>query len=166
MLKESTCCFTGHRNIPKDQISLLKTQVRNSMEILIQKGYRNFCSGGALGFDTLAAQLVLESKQYYNNIHLSMILPCKEQDKYWTSSQKELYFDILKEADQIIYTSDNYYKGCMCYRNRFLVDSSSCVIAYLESNAGGTKYTVNYAEKKGIPVFFIGNKPQQLSFLY
>ncbi len=165
MKKETTCCFTGHRAIPQDQIHFLQKELLLTLENLVKNGYQNFCSGGALGFDLLAARTVLKLKERYTNISLSMILPCRNQDRFWNTAQKENYAEVLSEADIIIYTSEKYFKGCMYQRNRFLVDVSSCIVAFLEKNTGGTKYTVSYAEKKGIPVLFLDAFPEQMSLL-
>lgn len=40
----------------------------------------------------------------------------------------------------------------MFKRNRHLVDNSSVCVAYLTANSGGTAYTVNYAESKGLKI--------------
>ena len=61
-------------------------------------------------------------------------------------TQKEM----AKKADKVVFTSEQYYNGCMQKRNRHMVDSSSLCICYLTKNTGGTAYTVNYAERHGL----------------
>lgn len=63
--------------------------------------------------------------------------------------------DIKQKADKVVYTSQEYTRGCMHKRNRHLVDNSSACISYLTENKGGTFYTVNYAKSKGIEVINI-----------
>lgn len=159
MQRETTCSFTGHRVIAGARVELLKEQLHTVVSALIKEGFTDFCSGGALGFDLLCAQEIIRQKFTYPHIRLRMILPCKNQDERWTTAQKEHYRQTLSLADEIIYLSENYYDGCMQKRNRYLVDSSTRILAYLERNRGGTKYTVNYAEKMGIPVLFLGETP-------
>ncbi|MBE7040437.1 MAG: DUF1273 domain-containing protein [Ruminococcaceae bacterium] len=166
MKRETTCSFTGHRIIRSCRRDALTKQLNSAVRSLIEKGYTDFCSGGALGFDQLAAQTVISLKNEFPHIHLCMVLPCKNQDKYWSSGQKEVYRQLVAAADKIVYTAEDYDNGCMQRRNRFLVDSASCLLAYLEQNRGGTKYTVNYAEKSGISVLLLdGADSQQLSLL-
>ena len=55
-----------------------------------------------------------------------------------------------KKADEIIVLSEEYTPYCMLKRNRFIVDNSSVLLAYLKEEKGGTKYTVDYAEKKDL----------------
>ena len=123
---------------------------------LIHQGYLYFGAGGALGFDTLAEKAVLELKKNYPQIKLILVLPCISQAKSWSSTDKEVYEQIKKKADKVIYTSQEYTRGCMHKRNRHLVDNSSVCICYLTKESGGTAYTVDYALKKGLSIINLG----------
>ncbi|MBQ4517231.1 MAG: DUF1273 family protein [Clostridia bacterium] len=165
MEKKHTCCFTGHREIDSSVIKPLKKSLKRVLQQLIKEGYLQFISGGALGFDLLAAETVLNLKQKHPHIHLTMALPCRNQDAFWNLEQKAKYNAILSLADDIIYTAEGYYNGCMFKRNRYMVDNASCVIAYLTHGSGGTKYTVDYAEKMSRNIIFVNHRPGcQLSF--
>lgn len=155
-MKEITCCFTGHRTIPMGQLNYVANLLNRTVEELIAKGYSVFAAGGALGFDTMAAQCVLNLKSKYPHIKLILILPCLEQTKGWSEYDISVYEDIKNKADEIIYTSLNYTKGCMFKRNRALVDKSSVCIAYLTKNTGGTAYTAKYAVEKGLQLINLG----------
>lgn len=164
MNRETTCAFTGHRWLENHRIPALEKQLETMLFSLAEKGFTTFCSGGALGFDQLAAKTVLKVKQKAGGVRLVLLLPCKDQDALWKPVEKIAYRALLEEADEVIYTGEHYHNGCMQKRNRQLVDSSSCVLAYLNRNCGGTKYTVNYAEKTGVPVLFLrSDVPEQLS---
>ena len=63
------------------------------------------------------------------------------------------YERIKALADKVVYTSQEYTKGCMHKRNRHLVDHSSVCVCYLTKKDGGTAYTVDYAEKQGLEIF-------------
>ena len=153
--KSITCCFTGHRKLPKDNYPTIKSNLRIAVVNYIEKGYRFFETGGALGFDTLAAQTILELKENYSQIKLILILPCITQTKSWLKDDIYEYERIKELADEVIYTSKEYTKGCMHIRNRYLVDHSSLCICYLTESKGGTAYTVKYAESKGVRVINI-----------
>ena len=56
----NACCFTGHRNIHPGEIKKTEEQIRLKVFDLIDKGVRTFYVGGALGFDTLAAEVLME----------------------------------------------------------------------------------------------------------
>ena len=148
-MKELTCCFTGHRIISKQETKRLEKQLYVEVESLINKGILYFGCGGALGFDMLAAETVIRLREKYGNIRLILVLPCKEQNKYWNEKDKERYLKIIDCADKVIFTSEQYFSGCMQKRNRHLVDHSSVCVAYMRKNTGGTAYTVDYARSCG-----------------
>ena len=149
---EKTCCFTGHRSIPAAEHENLCKKLENAVETLIKKGYRYFGSGGALGFDTVAAQTVLKLKEKYPSVKLILVLPCKNQPQRWSEQDKRDYEEIKRKADKCTYVSESYQIGFMHKRNRFLVDNSSACICYLSQNSGGTAYTVKYAKSKGLKI--------------
>ena len=70
----------------------------------------------------------------------------------WSEQDKDVYEQIKKEADKVVYTSQEYTRGCMHKRNRHLVDNSSVCVCYLEKDTGGTAYTVDYAQRNGLKI--------------
>ena len=116
-----------------------------------------FGAGGALGFDTLAAQCVLSLKNQYTHIKLILVLPCITQTKGWSENDIAIYEEIKSQADKVVYTSREYSRGCMFKRNRHLVDCSSVCVAYLTQEKGGMAYTVNYAKEHGLTFYNIAN---------
>ena len=144
------CCFTGHRYIDAVDAQRLSEVFDSAIEKLIESGVRVFCAGGALGFDTFAALAIIDKRKTRPFLRLHLYLPCKEQAEKWSERDKRIYSYILKEADEITYTSENYTKGCMLHRNRCLVDNADFCLAYCKKTTGGTAYTLNYAKKKSI----------------
>ena len=69
-MKEKTCCFTGHREIAPSEFAKIKGRIREKIEALIEQGVIYYGAGGARGFDTLAAEAVLELKGKYPQIKL------------------------------------------------------------------------------------------------
>ncbi len=119
---------------------------------LAATGIQGFICGGALGFDTLAAEAVLELKNHLPELTLTLALPFRGQSSRWTSINKERYIKILNSADEIIYVSEEYSPFCMRKRNRFMVEHSSVCVCFLTEADGGTAYTVSYALNKGLNV--------------
>ena len=62
-MKNESCCFTGHRMIPASEKPLLYKRLTETAEELIAQGITKFFSGGAIGFDMLAADCILELKE-------------------------------------------------------------------------------------------------------
>lgn len=157
-MKSKTCCFSGHRKIPSTLISDICIETEKAIEDLIKEGYCYFGSGGALGFDTIAAISVIKLRRKYPFIHLILVLPCLSQTRNWMLEDKKTYEKIKKSADKVVYVSKQYTKDCMFRRNRHLVDNSSVCICYLTDQSGGTAYTVNYAEEKGLRIINIAKR--------
>ena len=151
-MKNQTACFTGHREIPFFQKRRLKAKVKSAITDAIRNGYRYFGAGGALGFDMLAAQTVLELKADYPDIKLILVLPCLNQTRGWAQEDVKEYERIKAAADKVTYISKEDYNGCMHKRNRHLVDNSSLCICYLTKQSGGTAYTVSYAESHDLKI--------------
>ena len=151
-MKETTCCFSGHRKLPPEKRAEILENLERRVEMLIKDGFRRFMAGGALGFDTAAALTVLKLKEKFPQIELSLALPCPSQASRWGESDQAVYEEIKKQADSVHYTSEKYGRGCMQIRNRYMVDHSSACICYLTENNGGTYYTVKYAASKNIAI--------------
>ena len=143
------CMFTGHRRITKKDAVELPQKIDVLLESLIEEGYTDFCAGGAIGFDTIAALKVIDKKKKYGFIKLRLYLPCPEQANMWNGNLKKAYYYVLENADTVSYAADVYTNGCMQKRNRAMVDDSELCVAYCYASTGGTFYTLNYAEKKG-----------------
>ena len=153
-MKAVTCCFTGHRTLykPENEIS---AELDRLVAEMYERGFRNFCCGGAVGFDTLAEKAVLALREKHDDVRLVLILPCHEQTKKWKAADVAVYEEILTLADEVIYTSEHFTPFCMHVRNRRLIDESSVCIAYLVTESGGTAYTVNYAEQQKIEIIYL-----------
>ncbi len=151
-IKEKTCCFTGHREIPDFLYPALTKALEDTLRGLIRQGVVYYGAGGALGFDTLAARAVLRLREESPQVRLILVLPCPEQEKYWTAQDQKTYHDIMNRADKVVFLSPSYTRGCMHRRNRHLVEESGVCVAYCTRSSGGTAYTVAYAKKKGLPV--------------
>lgn len=146
---KNTCCFTGHRTVPVAERDLINLKLNDTLVTLIEeKGVRLFIAGGALGFDTMAALAVLKLKIIYPDIKLRLAIPCENQTKDWSENAISLYNDIMKKADEVVYTGKVYTSGCMHVRNRYMVDNSEYCVAYMTRASGGTAYTVRYAQEK------------------
>ena len=154
--RSTTCCFTGHRVIAAADLPLLAPRLREEITRLYARGVRNFGAGGALGFDTLAAEQVLALRgEGLSELRLILVLPCRNQADRWSLADRERYAAILAAADKVVYTSEEYFNGCMQKRNRHMVDCSGYCIAYLTHDFGGTAYTVRYAMENGVEVSVI-----------
>ncbi len=150
-------CFTGHRKIPIYSKPRLMNLLTEYIEDLVSNGVYDYYAGGALGWDTMAAEAVLTVRNKNENVKLHLILPCDNasQTAKFTISEKTVFDYILNLADTVEYTSQKYFPGCMARRNRKLVEYADLCLCYYDdkNKSGGTLQTINFAKEKGIPVF-------------
>lgn len=149
------CCFTGHRDIPPEILPTLAAKLEAIVLELIADDIRYFYAGGALGFDTLAAETILRLHDQFPQIQLILVLPCREQTRGWSAASINRYEHILHRANEVIYTSEHYTRGCMQRRNRFMVDHSAVCVAYCTRSTGGSAYTLQYAHKSGLRILLL-----------
>ena len=54
-MKEKTCCFTGHRTLPKEKLPEIIRRLETVIEELIQQGVIYYGCGGATGIWPITA---------------------------------------------------------------------------------------------------------------
>lgn len=145
------CTVTGHRVLSSD---FSKEELRAALRALAAVGVRTFLCGMALGFDLLCAEEVLLLREELP-VRLVACIPCADQAARYPKSARERYERILDRCDERAVLHECYCDGCMFERNRYMVDRADLLLAYYTGRRGGTKYTVGYAEKRGIPVYLI-----------
>ena len=154
IIKEKTCAVTGHRIIKPD---LDKNALERCFETLILGCFDTFLIGMAIGFDTLCFQILERFRKKYP-IKIIACIPCVEQDKCFTLAQKKEYKRMISVADDKVILCQNYTPYCMMARNKFMVDNSVSLVAYLNENKGGTFSTVKYAKEKGVSIIKVNVK--------
>ncbi len=164
--RNKTLCFSGHRTekLPKSEKKYIKLILDLHMEIenAISEGYDTFMFGACYGFDLICAEQVLKRKQIVLHtdplsIKLIAVVPFEDQAARWKEQDREKYFNILSKCDEVITLNKQYKSGCYYERNRYMVDNSSKLIYYYNGSGGGTKYTVEYAEKQSLQVVNLCN---------
>lgn len=146
------CCFTGHRILSAHEEARILAKLDSILLPLIEREVRVFWLGGALGFDTLAAEHLLKLKRQFPQLVICLALPFDGYRNRWSEAQKSRAVHIDMQADQIVYCSHTPSKGAFLQRNRYMVDQSRYCIAYCNRSAGGTAYTLRYAQQKGLVI--------------
>ena len=150
---EKGCCFTGHREVPEEEVERVTEGIRKAIENLhSDKGITTFYAGGCTGLDALAAKTVLEYQETHPEVRLIVVVPHEGQSRKWSQEDKDEYERIKSLASEVVTLANHYYNGCMQRRNRYMVDRSSECVCYLTREDGGTAFTVKYARAKGLHV--------------
>ena len=157
----NTCCFTGHRALSREEICSLSPRLMSAVLSLYEQGYRHFVAGGALGFDTLAATMILRMKPKYPDLTLTLVFPCADQTRGWAAADIARYEALRAEADEVICLAPAYFNGCMRVRNQRMVDMSRACIAYVTHARSGSAQTMNMATRAGHTVINLGDSAQR-----
>ena len=155
--EQQTCCLTGHRIIPPGEQNKIMVRARNILLRLIrEKNVRYFGVGGAVGFDMLAAEFLLDLKAHKEQqLKIISVLPYPgwRETGDWTDELRKREEQILRACDKVIYVRQEYEKNVFLLRDRKLVDGSAYCVSYCNRPRTGTAYTVRYALDHGVKAF-------------
>lgn len=151
-----TCCFTGHRpdffpwgrDERSEEFTIFRGRLSDAVDGAIRKGARRFVCGNALGFDTWAAEVVLEKKREWQDIVLEIAVPFEGHNENSTRVKR-----VQRDADWVHVVSDaRSHRDAFLERNDYMVEESAMLIAAYDPNLskpGGTTKTYKYAERLG-----------------
>ena len=141
-MNSNACCFAGHRQVFDYKISE-KAEV--IISALIQNGVTTFYTGGMGDFDNSCSLIVRSIKRINENIKLYLIIPYMKQElNSCKDYYEESYDDIVCPFDLI----GVHYKDAIKKRNKWMIDNSNHVVAYVNCDYGGAYEAMQYAKKK------------------
>lgn len=161
--KNVTCCFTGHRaaKLPwrfdesDPRCALLKAKIADAAEAVYFSGIRHFICGMANGCDLYFCEAVLALRGEHPEISVEAAVPFEGQADGWPPALRRRYLRLLSDCDFQTLVCRAYTPDCLMRRNRYMVDSSSVVIAAYDGKPGGTMSTLLYAMRRGIEIIEI-----------
>ena len=152
-LRKHRCCFTGHRPEKLSRTEqAIKSDLKKEIKLAIKDGYTVYLTGMARGTDLWAAEIVLALQKRNKDLKLICAIPYEGFELRWSEHWQNLYRRILAEADLVKVIGNGYHPGIFQIRNEWMVDRSSRIIAVYNGQSGGTRNTINYANKQGIPL--------------
>lgn len=134
---EKCCCFTA--TAPKAALGsnewdwrcvALKERILLLIRELYREGYRHFITGMALGIDTYCCEMVLRLKEEHNDVVLEAARPGRDQDRNWSRKDKERYCRLVAQCDLQTLVQEEYTRGCMLRRDRYMVSRRSASWAF------------------------------------
>ena len=137
--------FCGHSQIGNPE--KVQKDLEAAIHSILSQGTSRFYLGGYGDFDRLAAKVLYRIKIDRAEIESVLVLP---------------YLD--KKVDPTLYTQTCYppiervpRRFAIVHRNRWMVDASDIVIAYVQHDWGGAYQTLSYAEHKRKTIILLGN---------
>lgn len=145
------CCFTGHR---PEKLTRSEEEIKADLEKAIRQamadGLNVFITGMARGVDIWAAEIVIQLREFGMPIRLICASPFEGFERSWQENWQRRYHAVMQAADHTLFVCPGYSKSCFQIRNEWMVNHSARVIAVFNGERGGTRNTLNYAEKCGI----------------
>lgn len=160
-----TCCFTGHRNLSIHQEEEIWQRVCTRLYPLLERGVRCFGVGGAIGFDTLVAEKLLNLRKTYPQIRVILVQPFQGYQSRWTAAQQARAAAVENRVDKVVICCQTPSREAFLARDRHLVDGSAYCIGYCTRSTGGTAYTLRYAQKQGLQVWNIAGQQEKTSMI-
>ena len=100
----------------------------------------------------LHGECVLRLRQMHPDVTVEAAVPCPSQADAWPPDQRRRYERLVAACDFETLVSACYTPACMQRRDRYMVDHAMLLIAAFDGTAGGTRYTVEYALRRGIEI--------------
>ena len=149
------CTFAGHREVFSSKVD---AQITKSLSELLRTDTEFiFYTGGMGDFDKKCESAVrlMKKDNPKLSIRLILVLPYMTNRLNTEKEYFETYFD-----DVIIPTElcDVHYKAAIKMRNRWMVEHSDRVLAYIRRNYGGAFETIKYAHQQGRLVLNLAEK--------
>ena len=159
-LRRHCCCFTGHRPeklgmTEKQLIPLLEAAIRDAAA----RQFTTFISGCAKGVDLCAAEIVLRLREEDSRLRLICAIPFEGFGQHWGGGWTERFHRVTASADERRYICDAPGRSAFQRRNRWMVDHAGLVIAVYQGQSGGTRNTLDYARKLGVPCVILDGTP-------
>lgn len=151
-MKNNACFFIGPEKLSASKIQDMLISLDREIERLILNGVTDFVSGGAQGFDQIAASMIIAKKEMGRKVRLVFALPYRGRERLWSRERKSLYHRLLEEADEIIYVSKRYDPFCMLRQESFMIERCSYCICLITDTGSAAPGAIRLALKKGIEV--------------
>lgn len=135
------CTFCGHAQAPDHIKSLLEKAIE---ELIINGKADTFYVGSQGRFDKMALSVLRGLKEFYPQIQYAIVLA------YIPGARTEYDDDtptVYPEGLELVPK-----KFAIVHRNRWMVEQSKYLIAYVQHSWGGAAQTLTYAKRRGIHV--------------
>ena len=155
-MERLTCCITGHKDIPAQQIDYVKAALNHEIDKAIADGYTYFISGFGDGVEQLFAEIVITRKEHNPLLQLIAVLPYRKRLE--TLQKKDRTKLLLEGCADVVIIREEYIPSVYSHRNRYMIEKSARVIAVYDGREqGGTVNAIRFThelrkELREIPV--------------
>lgn len=149
-----SCTFAGHREVYDCRLdNLLELTIEN---ILKKDNSFVFYCGDMGEFDKMCSVAVRTAKRRHPELDIKLMLVLPHMMSK-INTDKYFYENLYDEVIIPIELSDVHYKSAITKRNRWIVDESDFLIAYVYKEYGGAYTTLKYACRKKKEIINLAN---------
>ena len=132
-----TCFFIGHRDAPESVYDRLLEAIER---LIIEYGVVDFVVGRYGNFDRLAARAVMEAKQHYADVTLTLLMPYYRTDAEPLPDgfDGSLFPDGLETVPK---------RAAILQANQYMIHHCDYLITYNKNRVGNTRKLVADARK-------------------
>ncbi len=107
----------------------LKIQLAQYISDAYKDGVRVFYTSCEQGVGLWAAEIVTYIMKDDPMTKLYCLIPYEEQSAKWDADTRELYYDVLEKATEVIFLNKHYKKNCVSEANLAALERSNRVFA-------------------------------------
>lgn len=157
-LRLHRACFAcGSPVIPQLEENLVNSKLMEAIQQSIDEGYMTFITGMNPGPDLQAAKLIIHLRRWgvkdMKKLKLVAAITHEGMPNRYARRFRDVYDDILRQADYVKIMADEYRDGLREERDRWMVDQCSRVISIGDDEKIKDLEMIRYAEGKGVQVF-------------
>ncbi len=137
--------FFGHRDCPE----AIRPQLQQILEDLITEGADSFYVGNQGRFDSMVISLLSKLKTAYPQIEYAVVrayLPGIVKAETIDPKHPTIFPEGLESVPR---------RFAITRRNRWMIDASDCVVAYVVHSWGGAAQFAELAKKRGKQVIYL-----------
>ena len=143
-----TCCFFGHKDTHSSVYVKLKEVVE---KLIVEDGVTSFLVGNQGHFDGLVLSALRHLKMKYPHINYNVVFAYMPAEKEaW--NPYEFGETMLPEGIESVHP-----RYAISWRNKWMVNESDVVVAYITHSWGGAAKYVELAQRKGKAIINIAD---------
>lgn len=140
-----SCTFVGHREIYGYNV---ESSIELTIESILKKDSSFIFYSGDMGqFDKMCSAAVRTAKRRHPELDIKLIVVLPYMISK-VNTDKDYYKSLYDEIIIPMELSNAHYKSAIAKRNRWIVDQSDFLIAYVYREFGGAYTTFKYACRK------------------
>ena len=142
-----------HRRLDSP-VQIEKQLEKLTLELLSSKTYVEFLVGRDGDFDLLAASVIHRCQRIFraDNSFIVWVMPYLTAEYRGREESFREYYNEIEICEE---AAGKHFKAAFQTRNRCMIDRSDLAVFYVRHKSGGAWRTLEYARKRGTPVWYI-----------